>query len=253
MHSMGINFLYLVQVKLDLVKASAFFFWIALGEKFYCFNILVCLLQPSIYDHGNVYSLEPWVSHFKTTSLLFFSHSVIDLLVYLGSLFCCTIHFSLCFSCWTDVLTFFQNELVKRGIHRGLNDCKAYRSCGFKTDPNSSPCLSVGMRSFWALHTKTWHCELKPDKSTLVLSVQRTVFQTSCGSIRCHFVNLSHAAMFFFGERWLSPGYPSMKAIFVQSNGGVMISNITVLTKNLLFPGCSFRVTVFIRALHGLI
>ena len=67
------------------------------------------------------------------------------------------------------------------------------------------PCLTVGMRClcWYAVFgfLQTCCCALWPNISTLVWSVQRTLFQNSCGLFRCNFTNLGCAAMFFLERR----------------------------------------------------
>ena len=49
---------------------------------------------------------------------------------------------------------------------------------------------------------QTRRCALWPDISTLLSSVQRTLFQKSCGLFRCNFAHVSCAALFFLERRW---------------------------------------------------
>jgi len=63
------------------------------------------------------------------------------------------------------------------------------------------PYLTVGTRCL-CQHAvfgflQTCCCALWPNISSLVWSVQRTLFQKSCGLFRCSFANLSCAVMFF--------------------------------------------------------
>ncbi|MEE6518745.1 hypothetical protein FKM82_029926 [Ascaphus truei] len=53
--------------------------------------------------------------------------------------------------------------------------------------------------------------------STFDLSVQRTLFQKSCGSSMCSFANFRWTAMFFLESSDFPPGYPPMNAILVHS------------------------------------
>lgn len=72
-----------------------------------------------------------------STLILFFSPSVVDLLLCLGSLSCCMTQFWPSFSFKTDSLTFDTRICCNYiGVHCRLSDCKVPRSSGCKASPN---------------------------------------------------------------------------------------------------------------------
>ncbi len=67
-----------------------------------------------------------------------FGHSVVDLLMCLGSLSCCITQFQPSISCQTkDLLLNSKITVVSRGAHGGLNDYKVPRC--YKTSPIYHP------------------------------------------------------------------------------------------------------------------
>lgn len=71
--------------------------------------------------------------------------------------------------CWSSYLT--PDICMYRGVHGRLNDCKAPRSCVYKTSPNrpSTTVLESWSEVFLCLFgfCQTRHCALWPDISTL--------------------------------------------------------------------------------------
>jgi len=139
-----------------------------------------------------------WLGQCNTLILFFFSHSVVDLLVFLGSLSCCMTN-QPSFTCQTDGFTFDSRILwyTDRVVHGRLNDCKVPR--WMQNKPQSPPLChhdwwTVGMRllcwnGVFGL-CQTWHYALLPNIFTLLSSVQRTLFQKSWRLFRCNFVTM---------------------------------------------------------------
>lgn len=72
-----------------------------------------CGLQVFKYAQLS-YGLEAWTCHLSLQnrdSFLFFSHSVVHLLLFLGSLSCCMSQFGPSFGFHTDGLTFYSKKL----------------------------------------------------------------------------------------------------------------------------------------------
>ena len=143
-----------------------------------------------------------WLNHCNTLILFFFRHSVVDLLLCLGSLSCWWASFS--FSCRTDGLTFdsrilwYPEEFMVDSMTARCPGPVAAEQAQMISPP--PPCLTVGMRCLcWYAafgFLQTCCCALWPNISTLVWSVQRTLFQKSS-----EITNLSCAAMFFLERR----------------------------------------------------
>lgn len=87
-----------------------------------------------------------------------------------------------------------------------------------------APCLTVSMRCWYPVwdFVQTYCCTLLPNISTLILSVQRSLFQKSYVLFSCIFASLSCTGMFFLERRGFWP---------LQTNQSR--SNCTVLTFNL--------------------
>ena len=91
-------------------------------------------LSTALSNHPN--QVEVWT---LTVSFVL-CHSVVDLLLCLGSLSCCMIHFQSSFSCQTDGLTFDSRILCYT---------EEFVTSGCITSPNHDlppPCLTVGTR-----------------------------------------------------------------------------------------------------------
>ena len=71
-----------------------------------CGHLSMHSSRKVLSQHFNWVKSGLWLGHHETSILFFFSHSVVDLLVCLGSLSCCTTQFWPSRSCWTDGITF---------------------------------------------------------------------------------------------------------------------------------------------------
>jgi len=110
------------------------------------------------------------------------------------------------------------------------------RCPGLRTSPNHQPSTTV-LDSWYDMFgfLQTCCCALWPNISTLVWSVQRTLFQKSCGLFRCIFTNLSCAAMLLFREKRLSPAtLPNKPYLFSL----FLIVLSWTLTSNMLTEAC---------------
>ena len=132
------------------------------------------------------------------------------------------------------------NTLVYRGVNGQLNNCKVPRSCGCRTSPFHQPSTTI-LESFYVVF-----CIIII--SALFSSVQRTLFQKSCGLFWYNFANLSRAAMFilervvFLPE--ILPNKPSLFSLF-------LIAVSWTLTFNMLTEACRVW-DVALGALRGL-
>lgn len=124
---------------------------------------------------------------------LFDSFSDGDLMVCSGQLSCCTAQYRSSFSCWSDwpiTLSCIQSHLVReyfdnteRFMVHSMQSAQGVRQAHIIIPP--PPCFTVVMRSLCFVFCQMLDCALWPDISTLVLSVQRTLFYKSCGLFRC--------------------------------------------------------------------
>lgn len=90
---------------------------------------------PHPFNHVEVWTQ---VDHYNTSSLFFFSHSVVDLLLCLGSLLFC--HDPV----WSKLIFRLEFPLVCRGVHCWFKDCEVSRSTA-NSSPLLHPCLTFGM------------------------------------------------------------------------------------------------------------
>lgn len=132
-----------------------------------------------------------------------FSFSDGDLMVCSGQLSCCTAQYRSSFSCWSDwpiTLSCIKSHLVReyfdnteRFMVHSMQSAQGARQAHIIIRP--PPCFTVVMRSLCFVFCQMLDCALWPDISTLVLSVQRTLFYKSCGLFRCR---LCCASIFFY-------------------------------------------------------
>lgn len=127
------------------------------------------------------YHLWTFSGYCNSEGGLFFSHSVIGLLVCLGPLSCCMNQFQSSCS-WST--------FVYRLVRVRFIECKVLSSRAFKISHVTPPplCLQVGMRCLCRFvvfgFCQTQPCALCPDISSLVFSVQRTLFHKTSFSIQ---------------------------------------------------------------------
>lgn len=137
----------------------------------------------------------PWC--FDQVKVFFFSNSVTDLLLYLGSLSYCTSKFGSSLSCQTDGLKFNFNTLVYRRVYQTTKQ------------PKSSPLhhrawkISIRFLCWYAVFgfLTLWCYTLYPNSSTLVSSVQRILF-------KCNFAKPYRHIL--LRETRFSPGNPAI-------------------------------------------
>ena len=122
-----------------------------------CFSSLtlvgICLHTALLKSHQTIsIGLRSglWLGHCNTLILFFFSHSVVDLLVHLGSLSCCVTHFQPSFNCQSHGLAFYSRILwcleefiVDVIIVRHPGSVAAKQAQMINPPP---PCLTVGKR-----------------------------------------------------------------------------------------------------------
>ena len=146
-----------------------------------------CFMHSSLKSHHSISGRLRsglWLDHCNTLILFFFRHSAVDLLLCLGSL-----------SCWWPS---YSHALAVRQMasHLTLEYFGIQRSSWWTQWIHG---VEVQYFSWYIVFgfLQTCCCALWPNISTLVWSVQRTLFQKSCALLRCSFANLSCAAMFF--------------------------------------------------------
>ena len=144
-------------------------------------------------------------------NFILFRHSVVVLLVCLKSLSCCMTQFQQSVSCQTDDLTFGSTLILRYTEDFMINSLIARCPCPVAAKQAEIiipplTCLTVDTRCLcdtpFFILTKHYVVHFgKKGISTLVSSVQRTLFQKSGDLFRYNFTNLSCAAMFFLERR----------------------------------------------------
>jgi len=122
--------------------------------------------------------------HCNTFSLFFFTHSLLDLPLCLGSLCCCVTQFQPSFGCRTDGLTFdcrvfWYTEEFKIGSQCPCPEPAKH----VQIITNPALCLTDGMRRLcwhvvFGFH-QLWCCALWPNTSILVSSVEKDIVPSS--------------------------------------------------------------------------
>lgn len=132
-----------------------------------------------------------------------------------GQLSCCTAQYRSSFSCWSDwpiTLSCIQSHLVReyfdnteRFMVHSMQSAQGARQAHIIIPP--PPCFTAVMRSLCFVFCQMLDCALWPDISTLVLSVQRTLFYKVCSDADYAVLPFSftsgctsrQAILFFFG------------------------------------------------------
>lgn len=117
--------------------------------------------------------------HYFSEADVWIQPCFIDLLLFLGITVFLHDPVSAAFSCWTVVPTFESTIFfINRGVHHQLNDCEVLWTGGCKTSSNQP-------------HHYRW-CLVCANMVLCIMVnhfsyVQRTLFQKSCGLLKCSF------------------------------------------------------------------
>lgn len=129
-----------------------------------------------VFIHTQLPKIPP---HYFSEADVWIQPCFIDLLLFLGITVFLHDPVSAAFSCWTDVPTFESTIFfINRGVHHQLNDCEVLWTGGCKTSSNQP-------------HHYRW-CLVCANMVLCIMvnhfsHVQRTLFQKSCGLLKCSF------------------------------------------------------------------